>query len=371
MITIHTQARSHRVPLTQARRRLGPYDYKAVAHLTMTEYDAILDYLRGEEEGYTLQVVRAVDKMCCESVEYKYGERGPCSLPLPLQRAVHLTNPSFVTLRSNDGAEFPLRRSRTSHFTLLADYFEEYPDETSIDIPHPGTVLKDALGPIHSKVSSLSSCLDCVRLLNPSGNTYFLEFNLEGIDPQVLKDISLTFTGEERKELKRIYRSEGYSYPLPDDGEGYCILAACENVRQYSRIGSLFSDYPGWLFSHLVYGWHPEEVYYDVLLKADFTRDEGEARSHLRKSILHLIVSALKHKKNLVWEEAGKLLAMIGIISPYLFNDTLDVCPPYGMRLYAENLTDEGLEARLKAIYPGKWNEERWRELHHRAMAPM
>lgn len=362
MLTIHTEAQSTRLSLVQVKTRLGDIGYRQSTRLTIPEYDAVLEYMRGEKEGSTLQVLHAVDKMTTRfNLLGRYAERGPCSLPASLLGAVWLTNPSFVTLRSNDGGETRLRRSRTGHFTLLRDYFEDYPEENSIELPYSTEVVRAALGPLHSKVVSLVSCRECVKHLNPTCNTYYLEFNLEGIEPDELKLLAHSFTEKERKELRVIYGTANYSYPLPGDGEGHGILASCETVRCYSRINELFSSYPSWLFCHLAYGWHGDEVYYTALLEGDFRGEQCETYSgDLHTTLKSYITQALKYKKDLTWDQAAHLLAMLGLSGSFLFNESLDVCPPYGIVLITKPFEDEDVKKRMRSIYPGVWSDTEW-----------
>lgn len=268
----------------------------------------------------------------------------------------------YVSLMATDG-ETEVDLIRANQFQFIVDFMEENPGVSPIPIPYTKAEVEAALS---GDSELLVTCLPCVQFLNPFRNTYYFGFDLEGMSPEVLISLASRLTAEERDTLIFTHeRRESYDCipppPLPQNGEGWCILAAVRSVQLDEILCNiLFSAYPSWLY--YLYRHHDVLVgrsSIDFLLNADFSKEASFA--HIGEKTVDSIGTSLLHTLSSpelrTWNEMGTVLAMLGLQHKILFNDTLNVCPPYQVEHFQTDVVlSEPLLRNMKRLYPVEWN---------------
>lgn len=116
MITIHTQTRSTSLLLSKLRASFGDIKYSPTALLSEGEYNELLAYLNGEKQtNYN----RLRGAFMAIRKEYEI-------LPFKRNESHH-----SVKIIGTDDYMY-ISAGIFQHFTLLRDYFDEYPDHESI-----------------------------------------------------------------------------------------------------------------------------------------------------------------------------------------------------------------------------------------------
>lgn len=150
---------------------------------------------------------------------------------------------SYINLKCSDDTLVGVTLLRTKQFQFITDFMETYPGVSPIPIPYEGRVVQLAV--TGSSESNLIECLDCVSFLNPVRNTYYFQFDSEGMDGTKLKQLALALTEEERETILYIYeeRIGQQSCRPPSLRAGSwvahsCCIARCDLRRRGIR-GSL------------------------------------------------------------------------------------------------------------------------------------
>lgn len=173
MLTIYTPSQVARVPFTRLRRLFGPA-YPSVSSMdaTRSEFDSFTHFLETEDW-------KSVD----EPIMSLLGKIGHSSF----KRGFLADAIPGIALEGSDGecVELPLPQARK--LTLVRDYLSEYPNATKIVIPYPWATIRAAVHPLlEDSFAPLHVCLECVKYLNPIRNTYYLDFDLDGVDAEDL-----------------------------------------------------------------------------------------------------------------------------------------------------------------------------------------
>lgn len=349
MLTLYTKTRSTSLYLSTLRQAFGELKEDSSCLMNEGEYNELLGYLSDKRESNHHDLVSAVRQIRKTNSPVTYKEREPYD---------------SIVLKCLDG-EMDVCRSYLGYFVLLRDYFEEYPDEVSIDLPFSRDLVAMSLSRLSgvfytgTPIPPLLHCYNCVRYLNPVSNTYPLAFSLEGMSASDMKGLAATFTVEERRQLKTIYRKEGVSLPLPYDGEGHFILACSGHVRaDASLCVALFSESPSWLTCHLLChctdGGRLTAVC-RLIEEADFSDEYFPNLSAKTRGHCYGFMVGLLSVMPMTWDKIARFLAMMGIRSKELLNDNLAVCAPYGVLF----LTEHSLHPLdcMRRAYPGTWQD--------------
>lgn len=344
MLSLVTPIREYRVPLKLLRSILGLRRYKIRVSVSEYELEEFLAYLSGESQLSTFTVKDVVGRV----------------IDSPAQIPIGTLSNRAIRVMCSDGSLPEEASVFFRHFAFFRDYIEEYPEEDRIAIPHKKDVLASILGVLvstrtFSQAPKLLDVLDCLEFLNPLNNALFLLFSLEGVPLQRVEGLVAKMTMSERQAL---YLTHEGGVTVPEDG-GLSVLTVAPSVAMYKEIfvPLLSSVYPSWVFYRLN-DLGAVSTAQGFLLTADFTVDSYTGR-HMGRSILPIIIHMLSVDRP--WYEMARLLAMIDVVSPQLFNTELEVCLPYGAARDSARsdwkIKEETLNA-LKKSYPGEWKDE-------------
>lgn len=372
MLCVYSFTRSRYIPYSLLSKRLGRgHLYNAFTSLSEGCFTELVSFLdKGPCEDIVL-LRTAIDSILTEY----YVWMTPCSLSLDGQEhiPVAVTEPK-IRLRCSDGVKIERTRVLCDIFTLIRDFSAEYPGE-EIPVPYESGTVQLALSPLlyartAQNTASLRNCLSCVKHLNPITDLYYLAFSLEGMDPEEVRALSLT--QQDRAFLRETYTydCDEWSVPLSHGGEGHYILVTSGSVRADRALrAALFSDCPSLLAYLDITTRDPKcESPIPRLLTTDFSKDCSYVpyihSVRMADCICGLMIAS--HKRGeLTWDDAKKLLAMMGLRHTYLDNENVELILPYGAYLspieLQRSLCDLG--ETLAGIYPGEWDEETYQSI--------
>lgn len=230
------------------------------------------------------------------------------------------------------------------HFLLIANYIEEYPEATSIDLDHHSIDVSSILDVLfeHDNDELDDEVLYALQTLTPVTDLYYLLFDLSlrSIDSflsllncipevekrQVVRSYQLQYQEELLQEESPPKRLE-----LPSEGPLAWSLAL-ETVRNYiayKYVPVLAKSYPSFYFYNMATRMASEElpILRQHLLTSSFADDSGilhfdPDRQFLASFVLSCIEGAS-------WAETGIILAMLGIKDPRLENEKVNRVLPY------------------------------------------
>lgn len=366
MLSLSTPIREKRVPLHLIRRAFGPYKVHLNTKVSEDELEEILAYVEGSLYGRILVLSSVASEVLDVYTPHPDGgDRMETTISI---RGVVPTKPLFI--KTSDGT-LTYTRALCRHFTLLRDYFEEYDDETTIVVPFSSQEVTSIVAALENRgrvSTKLADVLPCLRHLNPICNTLPLLFSMDVTDAPTLLSLVSTFTVEERRELALAGATSFIGLSLPDGGQGPAILTSAPSVRENMALSRvLFGEvYPSWLFCYTYLSRYDlryptrSSPLLDLLLTADFTVDSYTSPSYMWPTVSSYIIQAIVGESvGLTWNETKRLLAMVGIASSHLGNETLRVCAPYGIgsrQTLVWSFTKENL-AYLASQYPGEWKD--------------
>lgn len=353
MLTVYTPTRATKVPIAWLRNTLkNKEEYRKCYLLTDDQYEAFTRFFRGEKTLNIVQLSMALDNISPwshtrKSYTITFKESGD---------SFRFNEPRPLTLISKDGDECSM--TNWHEFQFLVDYLEAYPDTEKIELNFSrGVIVAAIYGSDHAR---LDYAYDCVSLLNPNRNTYYLDYDLTGMDAPTMITIAQRFTRDERRELKLAYKcSESTGIlNIPEGGEGYCILAAAKSVfRNIPLTQALFGeDYPSWVHACMRDIAHKDTV--NHFLTADFSIDamDDNGGEGTGTWVSNFIYSILETQSVTSWEEVARLLAMMGMRSKALKNEEMIVIAPYGATPERIGWKSSWSE-KFAALYPGEWKD--------------
>lgn len=344
MLTIYTGSQATRVLLSEMRRRFGKARYCS-NRVSPVEFVSLLSYMKGDP----------CEMDCVDSLLRKV------TLDKTPSGYAECNEEKLITLQGDDGLCTVLNRSYIEHFTLLADYFDEYRETSIITLPYSTSTIREALAPFKRTHAKLAACLDCVKYLNPTRNTYYLDFILTDVLPSEMVALASYFTEAERDELRLLHECQEDCLPLPNLGRDHGILCASQAVKaDLDLCHALFQDYPSWLYYHTLRSRDDDPRTRHLLFNGDFTREVylSGAKSFLKTSICSYMRQIVM-KDDLTWDELKHILLLVGVSS---FLGEENVCAPYGTVLTEENVSLPVSSAFLK-LYPGDDVEGAWGSL--------
>jgi hypothetical protein len=276
-----------------------------------------------------------------ESLAFLRGEEvTPSMVITALELDVSKFSP-FTIIPTGSGS--PSRRYSAGtlrrNFQLFDDFLTEFPEASSIELPYKLETIEKALSGLshENRISKLSSCIDCVKYLNPKSSTYFLRFLLQDTPIHQLIEISESLTKQERLDILRSRRRREMDFPLPDEGMDHGILGAVlEEQNSMDTLKLLFPHSPSYWVAVACYKGH-DSLVLELLVQQDFSQDTDwiPRRSNVTHSIQRTILNALVGEFNWdpTWEELTKILSMIGYHKQFS-EDKLPVPAPFGMETF-------------------------------------
>lgn len=356
MLTLYSNSSIVHLPVSRIHRVLGEQKLSNSVFLDSVAMKSFLSLLDGERKIDTHPLHSALLTLgiwtrwvMSECTVNDIGGR---------ERTLVIEEPERITLECSDG-RMEVSSTYLDYFAVLKDFSSEFPGQP-IPIPYTTRAVRAAIN--FNSRNFLISCYECLCHLNPFSNLLYFEFNFTGVSHETVKNLASRLTQEERRTLVEIYHQEN-SIPLPRGGETHYILAACANVRSSATMcWSLFADQPHWRFLTWINLFDPDERPYQVqeldsLLSTDWSQgDFYRASPTVAWKVQKYLYNLLPLTRN--WDEAGKVLAMMGLQSKDLLNEELDVIPPLG--LYGDSAhcnPTERLNTHLSSIYPKEWHD--------------
>lgn len=92
-----------------------------------------------------------------------------------------------------------------------------------------------------------------------------------------------------------------------------------------------------------------------LLRTADFSDEHYPALDEAIRGRCYGFMNGLVLGRDMNWDMIARFLAMMGIRSKELLNETLDVCPPYGVTYCSKH--SETVWPQLRELYPGVWKD--------------
>ena len=275
----------------------------------------LVAWLRGEPSS--LQEVEAALEMWDE----KEGLTLP---PLPKEDPITILSESGESVGYSLGA---LRR----RFHFFDDYFSDFPDETSVKIPFPLDVVKDAIKRRPVRFVETNHCNECLSFLNPKDSLEYVQFTIYGLSLDTIISLASKLSMQNRidmAEARRWKASVNWLPPLPNEG---LVLAEVAYLLEVYHLGEmlvkLFPDHPSYCHFATRGG-----VEYKILMSADFSRDRSFAdvpRIEVERLTLR-VANTLIATEDI--EMAKRLLAMLGYKDKLFDNEQVEAVMPYRLK---------------------------------------
>lgn len=376
MLTIHTLTQLKRIPISSVKKALGPGNYKSTTLLSAEEFDAVTRYVEGEEDidmehvfsglGAMDPSLRSVDKI------YSLGRLEGARRHLKFNFR-ETTPSSSVALIGTDGRLVYLPGPYVRQFTLLRDFFDEYPDRALIELPYESREIARALSPlIGDRQDYLSYCLDLVKYLNPVRNTYYLDFILTDVLSRELESIAKMLTEDEREELLQIDEIMGgritrpTRWPLPGRGQGLGVLASSCNVQRAPELCyDVFSSYPSWVYCNALSCLVLPSYLNHLLVNSDFSKEPLDYNQEIVRHQVRLHCFRALEDPTMTWTGIRCIFCILGRTSSALMNQGWTYIGPYGIDASLRDPIDltQAAKVNIERVYPGDKIEAVWDEL--------
>lgn len=353
MLTLYNSSRIEVFPRSLIREVFGQYQLQPAIKTSETTMIVLRDYLNGREVcGFITRILNRI--FTNVSVD-----RYPNSPYFRVGTSIfkELTTENRLRVRTKQST-FNLAEFAVELFSFLSDFHEEFPSR-EIEVPFTDAEYRAALRPLTSAepTTRLRDCYECVCFLNPKRNTYYLDFDLTDMTKEELITIASRFTAEEKSQL---YTAGTFSR-LDTFGASPALILSYGSLayssavcKQYKLCQELFPEHKIWRLLHLISEptMSPEEynLVLDQLLHDDWSEVfcEPSQENIISQFIMRSII--MNPTTRLTWDEAGVLLALIGLKSAYFMNESLPSI------LECKLPPGNEFRDRLGSLYPGVWD---------------